>query len=62
MGPVSAIVVGKIFLEESTFKQEERRKARLQQVLLWQDPWGAGDSTVRGLVPAPVVMVLCRQF
>lgn len=40
MGLVSARVVGKVFLEESTFKQAERRKARLQQVLLWQDSWG----------------------
>lgn len=40
MGWVSVIVVRKGFLEEPTFKQAERRKARLQQALLWQDPWG----------------------
>lgn len=40
MGWVSATVVRKVFLEESTFKQAERRKARLQRALLWQDPWG----------------------
>lgn len=29
VGLVNAIVVGKVFLEDSTFKQAERRKARL---------------------------------
>lgn len=39
MGRVSAMVVRKVFLVETTFKQAERREAGL-------DPWGTLDSAV----------------